>query len=286
MNRNCGDAMSTPASKLHALFAYIERHAQEPLTLDVLSKASGFSAFQLIRLFERFTGMPPMAYVRARRLAGSLPQLIRGDSVLRIALDWGFEYEQSYIRAFRAAFGTTPARFRRQKEAARITGIPKLGGFTVSASGMVGRPTLLARPAFTWAGVEHAYNYQDNLLLGKPLLDGIRDCPARLYAAACKASDQAHFEHRYLVCREDAPQTRWTYPAGQWAQFEYDGLHALDARGAQRIRVLAALVIGGWFQENGLYWDGGFLETVDLDQCGDDYCALSFCCFVSELTAP
>ena len=152
MNRNCGDAMSTPASKLHALFAYIERHAQEPLTLDVLSKASGFSAFQLIRLFERFTGMPPMAYVRARRLAGSLPQLIRGDSVLRIALDWGFEYEQSYIRAFRAAFGTTPARFRRQKEAARITGIPKLGGFTVSASGMVGRPPRLAPPAGTWAG--------------------------------------------------------------------------------------------------------------------------------------
>ncbi|HML47719.1 MAG TPA: AraC family transcriptional regulator [Clostridia bacterium] len=278
--------MSTPVSSLHALFKHIEQNVQEPLTLDVLSAASGFSAFQLIRLFDRFTGMTPMAYVRARRLAGSIPQLLRGDSVLRIALDWGFEYEQSYIRAFRAAFGTTPARFRRQKEPARITGIPRLGGFTVSASGMVGRPTLLARPAFEWAGIERSYNYQDNLLWGRPLLDGVREFPGQLYAAACKRSDRASFEHRYLVRREDAPQAIWSYPAGQWARFDYGGLHVLDERGAQRIRLLAALVIDGWYQENGLYWDGGFLETADLDKCGADYCELSFCCFVSELIAP
>src|SRR5690606_2273793 len=106
-------------------------------------------------------GLTPMDYVRARRLAGSIPQLLRGDRIIDIALDWGFEYEQSYIRAFRRAYGITPARFRRQQQPVEIVDVPRLEGFTVSASGMLGRPTVLARPAFALCGTPRYVNYAD-----------------------------------------------------------------------------------------------------------------------------
>ncbi len=269
--------MSTPVARLHAVFDYVEEHMQDPLSLDALSRVGALSPFQLIRLFDRFTGMTPMAYVRERRLAMSIPQLLRGDAVLRVALDWGFEYEQSYIRAFQAAFGVTPARFRREGHSARITGRPRLGGFTVSASGMLGQPTMIARPALALTGVERTYNFKDNLLRGQPLLDGLRSETGPVYTAACRPSPGAHFDHLYLAVREGAGVT-WHYPAGQWAQFDYSGLHPLDGPGAQRIRLLMSLVIGQWFAENSLFWNGGFTETVNVAGCSSDYCEVTVAC--------
>ncbi len=272
--------MSTPVSRLSAVFDYVEENLQAPLSLDGLSRAGGLSPFQLIRLFDRFIGCTPMAYVRERRLARSIPQLLRGDAVLRVALDWGFAYEQSYIRAFQAAFGVTPARFRREGRSARITGVPRLGGFTVSASGMLGRPAMIARPGFALTGVERAYNYKDNLLRGRPLLDGIRDTQGAPYTAACRPSPSAYFEHLYLV-RQDGGPAVWSFPAGEWARFDYSGLHPLDEAGAQRVRLLMSLVIGGWFKENALYWDGSFMETVDPGKCSFEYCEVAFLCYLA-----
>lgn len=275
----------TYVSILDSLFSFIEENMQLPLNLEMLAEASGLSVFQLIRLFDRFAGMPPKAYVRARRLARSIPQLLNGGSVLSVALDWGFEYEQSYIRAFREAYGITPARFRRQREAVRITGIPNLSGLTVSASGMLGQPALLIRPAFQLTGQEVEYNYQANLLYGKPLLDGLSTCRLPVYSAACRLSKEGHFTHKYLIVREaDLSGTvPWSYRAGQWAHFVYSGMHPLDEQGASRYRLLASLVVNSWFADNASFWDGSFIETVTPANCAEDYCEVALSCFVGAV---
>ena len=52
-------------------------------------------------------------YVRRRKLTESVAALQdKSKTVLEIALDFGFEYEQSFTRAFRAEFGVTPGRYR------------------------------------------------------------------------------------------------------------------------------------------------------------------------------
>ncbi len=280
MNADCGGRM-TIREKVKALLGYIEENLSAPLTLFTLSEVSDLSVFQITRLLSRLTGLTPMAYVRARRLANSLPQLFRGDPILSIALDWGFEYEQSYIRAFREAYKATPARFRRRGEVAEIVNVPNLEGMTVSAGGMLGQPKLILRPGFRISGAARAYNYQDNLLSGTPLLDGLAAARSRALRAACRPSPASHFAHDYLV--EGPGDDVWTYPAGKWAVFQYSGLHALDATGATRFRLLAALVVGHWFSDGGLYWDGSFLEAVDLDQCGADYCEIQVSCFVEKI---
>ncbi len=270
---------------MRGVFNYIEDSLGSPIPLEDLSRMAGLSVFQLIRLFDRFTGMTPGAYIRARRLAQSLPFLLSGATVLSIALDFGFEYEQSYIRAFRDAYGMTPARFRRQQQPVEIVSKPSLGGFTVSASGILGQPKVLMRPAFQALGTLKSYNYQDNLLSGIPLLEGLAACETMAYAAACRPSAAEHFSHDYLILRESPQENtaEWAFPAGKWARFDYSGLHALDARGVSKIRLLMALVIGNWFADSGVYWDGNFTEKVDLAKCAGNYCELSIACFMGEL---
>lgn len=54
-----------------------------------------------------------MEYIQFRKLSSSLLDLKNTNRrIIDIALEYGFDYEQSYIRAFRKKFGITPLRFR------------------------------------------------------------------------------------------------------------------------------------------------------------------------------
>lgn len=279
MNQNCANS-TTPVQVLHALLGHIEARLPKALTLEQLAAASGLSRFQLIRLFSRLFGVTPMEYVRARRLARSLPDLMRGGNVLDVAMDWGFEYEQSYIRAFRSAYGVTPARFTRQQQPIPILTVPRLSGLTVSVNGMLGKPTVQARPAFSLSGPVITCNYADNLLHGTPLREGLAGSSADPYIAACRVSARNRFDHEYLVDGQagNAPSATWHWPAGHWAHFVYLGLHPLDPAGAQRVRLLASLVVNHWYAEQGIHWNGTFIERLERRLLRDDYCEIEWLC--------
>jgi AraC family transcriptional regulator len=273
--------MATPQEIFSRTLAFIEENRVAAISLEELTKVSGLNRFALIRLFTRLCGLTPMEYARLRRLAGSIPQLMRGDRIIDIALDAGFEHEQSYIRAFRDAYHMTPARFRRQDKPVPIVDVPQLTGFTVSHSGMLGKPTLLARPAFSIRGTLSRYNYADNLLDGIPLTDGLTSLTQESYTAACRISPKNQFTHLYLI-KEDAPGGQncvtWSWPAGQWAQFQYIGLHPLDREGARRMRLMASLVVGTWFSERNARWDGQFIEHVEKSWMNEQYCEVELLC--------
>jgi AraC family transcriptional regulator len=272
--------MPTPQEIFTRTLAYIEENRDAALSLEELTEVSGLNRFALIRLFSRLCGLTPMEYVRLRRLAGSIPQLMRGDRIIDIALNAGFEHEQSYIRAFRDAYRMTPARFRRQDKPVPIVDVPKLTGFTVSHSGMLGKPALLARPAFSMRGALKHYNYADNLLDGIPLSEGITALTNHDYTAACRISPKNQFTHLYLV--EDASGGKdcitWSWPAGQWAQFQYIGLHPLDREGVRRMRLMASLVVSTWFSERNARWDGQFIEHAEKGWLNEEYCEVELLC--------
>lgn len=271
-------------TQINNTFEYIEKNLKNSISLEQLSQNANLSVFQMIRLFDHFTGMPPISYIRARRLAKSLPQLLAGDTILSVALDWGFQYEQSYIRAFKDSYGITPARFRRHGISVEIVEVPNLERFTVSADGMIGEAKLLVRPAFTISGEVKRYHYLDHLLWGKSLLEGIKHCTSSIYTAASRNLSLGEFGQHYLVQspKADNNPVEWHFPSGQWANFDYFGLHPLDDSGVTRIRILMSQVIGNWFTDNGIYWDGNFTETVNLDKCTDNYSEISFSCCTSK----
>ena len=91
-------------------------------TIAELSEAIGISRSVLIERFTRYLGEPPMAYLAGWRMRLSAQALVSTPKgVAEIASDVGYESEAAFNRAFKRAFGTPPARYRRdQREAARL----------------------------------------------------------------------------------------------------------------------------------------------------------------------
>lgn len=99
--------------------AHIHREPARPWTLQDLAHASGVSRTVLAERFTRLIGEPPLAYLARWRLQMGA-RLLRSTNrkVLDVAGDVGYESEAAFNRAFKRAFGTPPARYRREGSAA------------------------------------------------------------------------------------------------------------------------------------------------------------------------
>lgn len=90
-----------------------------PWTLFDLAKESGISRSVLAERFRLFLNQPPMAYLTRWRLQlGARTLVSTSRSVAEVAAEVGYESEAAFNRAFKRAFGSPPARFRRQSKPA------------------------------------------------------------------------------------------------------------------------------------------------------------------------
>lgn len=100
-----------------AIRAWVRAHASDPgLTHEVIARAHHMSPRTLHRIFAD-ADQSLAALVRETRLEGiradlADPALARR-SIMALASQWGYRDQAHLTRAFRAAFGTTPAAFRR-----------------------------------------------------------------------------------------------------------------------------------------------------------------------------
>lgn len=89
----------------------IRQQEDEALTLRALSAALGYSESYVSRKFRALSGMSLRDYLRFRHLAFALRDVRdTSDSLLEIAVRYGFSSHEAFTRAFRAAYGVTPAR--------------------------------------------------------------------------------------------------------------------------------------------------------------------------------
>ncbi|MCL1795984.1 MAG: AraC family transcriptional regulator [Clostridia bacterium] len=94
---------------------YIESHVGEKITLDALCDAAGYSKYHASRMFKELTGMTAFETIRALRLTRAARALLsRGDSVLDIALENGYDSHDGFTRAFSRLFKITPKRYGRE----------------------------------------------------------------------------------------------------------------------------------------------------------------------------
>ncbi|WP_085440695.1 AraC family transcriptional regulator [Magnetofaba australis] len=119
------------AKRFERVFDHIERHLDEPLDLERLSRVANFSKFHFHRQFSHYCGMSVIAYVRQLRLKHACDRLAFGqERVIDIALDVGFDSPEAFARAFRQAFGQSPSQFRRNPQwrpwRERITPPPRI----------------------------------------------------------------------------------------------------------------------------------------------------------------
>lgn len=94
--------------------AFIEAHLTEKVSMKQIADAAGYSVWHTARMFRELTGKSPFEYVRARRLATAAMRLRDGgERVLDVALDFTFDSNEGFTRAFTRAFGVSPGAYAR-----------------------------------------------------------------------------------------------------------------------------------------------------------------------------
>ncbi|MEV7144778.1 helix-turn-helix domain-containing protein [Streptomyces tauricus] len=99
---------------LRRALAYIDDHAQEPITIADIAAAAHVTARALQYAFRRYLDSTPTADLRWVRLAHAHRELQAADpgtgaTVTGIAARWGFHQPSRFAAAYRAAYGALPS---------------------------------------------------------------------------------------------------------------------------------------------------------------------------------
>lgn len=101
-------------SRIQKSIDYIENNLKEDISLKDVSEQAFSSVPHFYRIFQITMGYSVMDYIRRRRLNQAAYELLTTNKrVIDIALDYQFNAEETFIRAFVKLFGITPGKYRK-----------------------------------------------------------------------------------------------------------------------------------------------------------------------------
>lgn len=96
---------------------YIESNVEYTISPDAVAKEINYSLRQLNRIFSMSTGITLGEYMRWYKLVKSLFDLKYTDNpIIEVALKYGYESQESYMRAFKDCFSLNPGEYRKTKQ--------------------------------------------------------------------------------------------------------------------------------------------------------------------------
>lgn len=112
-------------ARILRVLTHVQGHLDEPLDLEALARVACFSSFHFHRVFAAMTGETIADHVRRLRLERAALELRSGaKQVIQLALDAGYEAHEAFSRAFKTAYGISPAAFRRATGPVAILAAP------------------------------------------------------------------------------------------------------------------------------------------------------------------
>lgn len=155
-----------PFAMLAELLSMIEEHPGEAVDVNRLAASLCISSVHLQRIFKFAFGLPLSGYLRSRRLTASLETLLKTDlNVIDIANEYGYEYEQSYIRAFKREFGCSPGELRKNGQIVKVTPPIQLFDANKLGESIFFGPEIVMVPAFHMSGKRYKIPYEDSASL-------------------------------------------------------------------------------------------------------------------------
>jgi len=92
---------------------YIEDNIGDEIQLEQLAKVANLSYFYFHRLFSRLVKKSVQEYIKLRRLARACDALRdKNNRIIDVAFSVGFSSHETFTRAFKDAYGITPAEYR------------------------------------------------------------------------------------------------------------------------------------------------------------------------------
>lgn len=111
--------------RLLRVLVHIQSHLDEPLPLADLARIACLSPYHFHHVFTGMTGESLAMHVRRLRLERAATRLkLAANPIVDIAFEAGYEAHESFTRAFHAAFGMSPAQFRRRKGVSALIDVP------------------------------------------------------------------------------------------------------------------------------------------------------------------
>jgi AraC family transcriptional regulator len=92
---------------------FMHGHADGPLSLETVAKASCLSRYHFHRVFTQVFGKTPHKYLTQIRLARAHSALRTGVPVVQVCVDVGFSSPSSFSRQFRMQYGVSPTAVRK-----------------------------------------------------------------------------------------------------------------------------------------------------------------------------
>lgn len=214
--------------RLRNVVNHIEKHINEPLTLEQLSEIACLSPYHFHRVFRAEMGESVYEHIKRLRLEDAAFKLKYSDtSVDQISYDAGYQHNTSFSKSFKQHFGLSPRRYRSAQQ----------GGETAAAEMPVSRMQTLED--FDVAYVRETGNYYSAAqnawqgLLPKAYRAGLIDDGCKAYGITYDCPEiTSESQIRYDACislsgNQGLPgEFRiQTIPGGQYAVFRHQGAY-------------------------------------------------------------
>jgi len=168
--------MVNPYDLLESVLTNIEKGLKENITVDSIACEFDLSTRHLQRLFGFAFNQSLGSYIRSRKLAASIDDLLNTDlNILDIALEYDFEYEASYIRSFRREYGITPGDLRKTGKILSITPPLQLFNSQKYPNGVMFGPEIVVVPQFHVIGKKYKIPFRDSMTLPISLIKQLLD---------------------------------------------------------------------------------------------------------------
>jgi AraC family transcriptional regulator len=250
--------------RLNQAMEHIELRLDQTVDVEELARIAATSEYHLRRMFSALAGMPLSEYVRRRRLTVAGAEVLAGrETLLDIAVRYGYGSGEAFARAFRAMHGIGPGEARRTRAA--LSSQSRMAfRLTIEGSGSM-RYRVAHKADFTVVGLRTRIPLV-HLGPNQALMDFVRGIAPRTLERLEKLSDQE--PHGVVAVCDDldpsraegteldyyhgvvttaaAPEgmTTLAVPAGTWAVFTTSG------PAPQAIQELWRDVFTEWFPSN------------------------------------
>jgi AraC family transcriptional regulator len=271
---------------------FIESNIINKISLDDISQYTGVSKYYLHRIFKSLTGESIIEYVQSRKLTCSINELVNTDMrIIDIALNYGFDYEQSYIRAFKKIFGYTPLKIRSDKSPLSLVIKEKINSNDILSVGnsITYSPHFVFRQKFNLIGLKHkilsksgdktanAYG-RDFFYNHKNKIDNIINPHVYFGYTDWSSKDFVYYIPSVQVpdCTKiPEGMTSISIPAHKYVVFRFIGFFSPDDLNGRHVGRLLVQLYSKWIFKSGYKFADTFrFEYIDTSMSEDNYCEL------------
>lgn len=271
---------------------FIESNLTQKLTLTDIATYSLVSKYHLHRMFKSLTGKSLMDYVHTRKLSDSISDLMYSNMrIIDVALKYEFDYEQSYIRAFRHNFQCTPHQVRQGTATLPIIEKININDIYDIENSAIYKPFFVFRPTTYLVGpktkiIKKSGDSSANKLgvdffytTRKQIKSTLNDTIYYGYTDWSNSHDGYVY---YMPSAQVSNLQNIPYgmsgieiPSGKYVVFRFVGFFRPESLNGRKIGRLLVHMYKKWIFSSGYQFSAPFrFEYIDSSLVGDNYCEL------------